>query len=148
MTVVDQVREKMHQMLQNIFDNVHIDDDGTAVLRSGSAMCMIRVFEWDLESPGRNTIITLDASIVFGVKRSPALYEWVALQNDQYIFGHLVVRESNQKSLVDIWFTHNLLGDFLDEAEIDAAIMALLESADQLDDEAMHTFGGTRMFDE
>jgi hypothetical protein len=148
MTVVHQVREKMHQMLRNIYDYVHIDDDGTAIFSRGSTMCMIDVVEWDLKSPGRNTIITLDASIVFGVKRSPALYEWVALQNDRYIFGHLVVREAKQKSLADIWFTHNLLGDFLDEAEIDAAIMALLESADQLDDEAMHIFGGTRVFDE
>lgn len=148
MPTVDQVREKMYQMLNNIFDSVHISDDGTVALRKDSTICMIDVVEWDSESPGRNTIITLDASIVFGVKRSAALYEWVALRNDDYIFGHLVVRESDHKSLASIWFTHNLLGDFLGEAELFAAIVSLLETADQLDDEVMHTFGGTRMFDE
>lgn len=148
MPTVDQVREKMYQIYTDNFDDVSVTEDGMVAFRAESTICLIDVVEWDPKTEGRNTLISLDASIVSGVKRSKALYEWVALSNDDFIFGHIVVRESDDKSLADIWFTHNILGDNFNADELLVATLSLLQTADQLDDEVMHTFGGTRMFNE
>lgn len=147
MPTVDQTRANVHQMFSKFIDDLHISDDGSVIFRHDSAICIIHVIEWNSEVEGRNTIVALNASVVSGVKRSKPLYEWIALSNDEFIFGHLVVRESTDKSLANIWFTHNLLGDYLDEAELMTATVALLKTADQLDDEVMHMFGGTRTFE-
>jgi len=147
MPTVDQVYANVHQFLNNHGTGVVIMEDKSVVLRQGSALCIIDVHEWNYEVEGCNTIVSIDAAVVSGVKRSPALYEWIALNNEEYYFGHLVVRKTNEKELVDVWIVHNLLGDFLDEAEIVGAVRALLFTADQLDDEVMHTFGGKRTFD-
>jgi len=148
MSTVDQVYANVHQFLNNNFTGIVIHDDKSVILRQESALCYIEVLEWNPETEGQNTLIRFLASVVWGVKRSPALYEWIALNNDEYYFGHLVVKETKEKELVDVWFAHNLLGDFLDEAELICAVTALLFTADQLDDEVMHTFGGKRAFEE
>jgi len=148
MPSVDQVREKMYQVFSDNFEDVTVTEDGVVVFRAESTICLIDVIEWDPKIEGRNTLISLDASIVTDVKRSKALYEWVALSNDDFVFGHIVVRESDDKSLANIWFTHNILGDNFHADELLVATLSLLQTADQLDDEVMHTFGGTRMYNE
>lgn len=47
----------------------------------------------------------------------------------------------------ELWFQHAILGDDLDEAELDAAIAAVAETADGCDDTLAAEFGGKRYAD-
>lgn len=47
-----------------------------------------------------------------------------------------------------IFFTHSLLGDYLDEDELVRAVTGMLVVADEIDDELEKQFGGRRFHDE
>jgi len=50
-------------------------------------------------------------------------------------------------STARILFKHTLLGDYLDPDEIEAAVILVAFSADDIDDEIAKLFGGTRFSD-
>ena len=78
-----------------------------------------------------------------GVPLTPELYKWVATEGQAYFFGHPGVVE-RENGLGDIHFRHNLLGDFLDPEELKWGVLALGDTADDLDDELQARFGGKK----
>jgi len=119
---------------------LRFDDVSTAV--------HIRVQEWTKDREGNpQTLVVISAMILHGVKPTPALYEWVARQGGSRWFGHVEVYDDEQPGTVHLIMSHTLLGDYLDERELDTAIGSVLLSADEWDDELQTTFGGKRLFE-
>ena len=137
------LRAKVQQYLTQNFNNVNIDRDGDFSLRHGSARIFVRPVtresvDW--------TWVNLWVPVLLEIKEIPALFEYVALHADDFIFGHLHAVRFDEG--ITIGLRHVLLGDYLDEEELLHAVGGLLNSADNLDDELKAQFGGKRFHED
>lgn len=146
MPTVDQVKNKVLRMMAKNY-NITTDDDGDVILRHESAACSVSVSEWHPDDEGRNTLVQVSAPILWEVKRTAALYEWVATTGQSFIFGRTACNTGADVALTNIAFEHNILGDNLDEPELLATVTALIATANNLDDELQQKFGGKRTSD-
>ena len=146
MPTVEQVRNKVLRMMAKEF-KITTTDDETIILWHESAACSVEVDELFKDSEGQNTIIKVSAPILWGVKRTPEVYEWVATHGQAYNFGKVVCRVTKDPALTDLTFDQNLFGDNLDEPELTLTVHKLLGTANKLDDELMQKFGGKRTSD-
>ncbi len=136
-------RAKVQQYLTQNFNNVNVDAEGNFSLRNGSARVFVKTqtkdeIDW--------TAITLEIPLLFRVKESPEVFEHVALHADDYLFGHLSASKDDEGLM--LMFSHSLLGDYLDEAELCRAVAGMLGVADDLDDELQKQFGGDRFHED
>ena len=132
-------RAKVQQYLTQNFNNINVDADGNHSLRNGSTRMFVRTqtqdhLDW--------TAVILEIPLLNKVKETTAVFEHIALHADDYIFGHLSVTRGDEGLI--IWFSHSLLGDYLDEAELCRAVGGMLSLADDLDDALQAEFGGER----
>ena len=139
---VERVRAKVREYLTAVFDDVQIDANGECSITYGSAHVGIPVRIFDEDS----TAVHIEAPLVTGATASPELFHFVATSADDYDFGHLGVREDGDGQAT-ITFSHSLLGDFLDDAELRTAVVAVSFYGDQLDDDLAARFGG-KVFDD
>ena len=58
------------------------------------------------------------------------------------------VRDSGDADKVGLIFSHTLLGDFVDQPELETAMWGILQVADTWDDELQQKFGGKRGSDD
>jgi hypothetical protein len=139
---VEAVKAKVQKYLISIFGGVGIDSDGDFWVRRGSARLYLRVVTvgTDADAP---TFIILFTPLLRGVNDGPELHKYVAYHADDYRFGHLSLHQ-NDEGVTFVYFTHQLLGDYLDEPELGYAASGMLGTADEIDDELQVQFGGTR----
>jgi len=136
-TDVDAVAEtalKVRQMLSS-FDDVDKHDDGTCSLRYGSAQVVVSVNVFDEDQ----AVVKVRAKCVTGATLSPELYRHVATFSAE--LGHVRVVEDDDGTAT-ILFSHSLLGEFLNPAELRMTVVALALLADTMDDELATTYGG------
>jgi len=107
----------------------------------------VSVTDWGVDKNGDpQTLVQLSCPVLWEVPPSPALFEFVARQN--YYFGHVSVHDdSDAPGKLFLLMSHTLLGDYLDEEELNSALYAILGTADKLDDELKQKFGGKRLAD-
>jgi hypothetical protein len=111
-----------------------------------STSVQMRVQEWGKDKEGDpRTLVLISSLILKGVTPSPALFEWVARQGGSRWFGHVEVYDDDAApGTVYLMMSHTLLGDYLDEKELESAMWAVLGAADTWDDELQQRFGGKR----
>ncbi len=146
MPTFDQVKNKVLRMMAKNY-NITTADDGDVILRHESAALSVSVVEWHPDQEGLNTVVKVSAPILWEVKRTAALYEWVATTGQTYLFGRTACNAGADASLTNIAFEQNILGDNLDEPELVTTVTALLAIANNLDDELQKKFGGKRTSD-
>ena len=140
----EQVKNKVLRMLMSHMD-VGLDDDGDIRIRHESAVCWVTVASWgEQTNDGSNTVVLVRAPIIWEVKRTPALYEWVANDGQNVMFGRVACRTASDASLTNVYFEHTLLGDNIDEPEIIHTVRLVITSANRLDDELVAKFGGRK----
>jgi hypothetical protein len=139
------VSAKVYDILAANFD-AELHDRGGYTLRQDSVQMFVYVNQWSKQPDGPVTI-KFSCPILFDLQPSPELFEHLAVHADDYLFGHLSAFSSDAGA-VTIFFTHNILGDFLDEEELTSTIRLMLGTADQLDDELKEQFGGERFHDD
>lgn len=94
------------------------------------------------------SLVRLFAPVLRGVTPTPALYEYIVREAPLRWFGNLSVNPDQETpGTVYITYGHTLLGDFLDEEELSAALWNVLGGADELDDVMQKKFGGKRSVD-
>ena len=140
---VDQVKAKVQSYLAQDFSGVTLEDDGFS-LRHGSARAFVRVYQRADDGP---IIINITVPLLFGVRDGADLHQYVAFHADDYLFGHLSLYRQ-EDGRVDVFMTHHLLGDYLDQAELGHAIGGLLVTGNDLDDELQTTFGGNKFHED
>lgn len=146
MPTVEQVKNKVLRMMAKNY-NITMSDNGIIILRHESVALSVNVEEWKSDTDGCNTVVQISAPILWGVKRTAALYEWVATTGQSYLFGRTACNTSNDATLTTIAFEQNILGDNLDEPELVATVTGLISTANVLDDELQQKFGGKRTID-
>ncbi len=140
-TAVDAVADteaKVREFLEP-FDDVEVLDDGGVCLRYGSAQVVVTVGVFDEDQ----TVVKVRADCVTGAKPSPELYMHVATLQTE--IGHLRALEEADGTAT-IYFTHGLMGEFLNPAELRMTVITVAYLADELDDGLAERFGG-KVFD-
>jgi len=137
-TTIGAVAETTAQVRDHLssFDDVTVNDDGSATLLWGSARVDITVEVFDEDQ----SVVQVKATCVTGATPSPDLYQHVATSSVD--LGHYsVVPESG--GTVGIVISHGLIGEFLNPAELRMTIVAVANEADTTDDALAARFGGT-----
>ena len=118
----------------------------TSTFSDTSTAINVRVLDFGKSKDGEpRTLVRVFATVLRGVQPSPALYEYIVRQAPTRWFGNIAVYdEQDAPGKVYISFGHTLLGDFLDEEELAAAVWNVLGGADELDDLMQKQFGGKR----
>jgi len=150
MASVEQTMMKVQRILTGPMGlKVMLDADRFTVnFNDTSTYVAIWVKEFGANEDGEpRTAVLVTAPILWGVSPTPALFEWVAPEGGSRWFGHVEAHESDDEGKVDLIFSHTLLGDTLDQPELEAAIWGLLSVADTWDDELKEKFGGRRSSD-
>lgn len=137
------IRDKVQRYLTDDFlRSVQIDRDGDFTAQYGSARIFIRVYDWAED----RAIVAVTVPLLFEVTPSQELFKYVATHSDDYIFGRLTLVERDEHC--DVYFTHSLLGDFLDPEELKSVVGGMLSTAEKLDNELQGQFGGRRFHDD
>jgi hypothetical protein len=150
MATVEQTMMKVQRILTGPMDlQVTLSKDVFIVrFKDVSTAVHVRVQEWAKDREGNpQTLVLISALILRGVKPTPALYEWVARNGGSRWFGHVEVYDDEEPGTVYLMMSHTLLGDYLDERELDTAMGSVLTCADEWDDELQKMFGGKRLFE-
>jgi hypothetical protein len=120
----------------------------TVRFTDASTAVHVRVRDWGKDSEGQpRSLVLVSAPILREVPPSPALFEWVARNGGTRWFGHVEVYDDREPGKVSLFFSHTLLGDYLDEKELAAALWGVLQGADEWDDQLKAQFGGKRWID-
>jgi hypothetical protein len=151
MATVEQTMMKVQRIMTGPMGlRVMVDGDGFRItFDDASSQLLIRIREWGKDDDGEpRTVVLITAPILREVSPNPELFEWVAKKGGSRWFGHVEVHGDEESDNVSLIFSHTLLGDFLDQPELEAAMWGILSAADALDDELKEKFGGKRSTDE
>jgi hypothetical protein len=140
MSTVEATRAAVQRMLTDLLGRVEVDADGDFSFRVESA----RVFIGVVPFPEKDTtIVNVFSHTNIDVPPTPELFRHIAVESDEWLFGHLGATEED--GAVTVTFSHRLLGGFLDPEELEIAVLAVATTANRIDDEIQRRFGG-RLF--
>jgi hypothetical protein len=133
---LSETRDRVASMLAKFVGRVELSADGDLSFPYESTRVFVGVRPWAENS----AVVSVFAVTNVDLTPSPELYEFVALHTGDWVFGHLGLSVEDGKALV--YFSHALLGDFLDEEELQTAVGAVAIAADEIDDKVKTQFGG------
>ena len=137
MTVtISETRDRVSSMLANLVGRVELSADGAMSFPYESTRVYVEVRPWGESS----TVVNIYSITNVALTPTPELYEYVAVHSDDWWFGHLGMKVQGDVALVHL--SHALLGDFLDQDELHAAVGGVALVANQIDDEIKSRFGG------
>ena len=137
------LKEKVERYVGDLIGPYDVNQWGAINFRWGSAHVFVKCSSFgDDES-----VAFISIPLLYGVTGTDELFRHVALHSDDWHFGHLSLTE-NDDGHYKLWFTHSLLGDYLDVEELKTAVATMAKAADGLDDELKDSFGGERYHEE
>ena len=147
MATVEETTQKVQRILVDGFNDVRLRKNGFS-LEVGSTAAFVEIQDWTPDKDGNpRTLVYVWAPLGRDVKPTDDLFHWAATDGQQFRFGGVTVIENKEAKTCFLQFDHTIMGDFLDPAELLAAVGAVLYTADDLD-ETVHTrFGGKRYTD-
>ena len=141
MLTLDTVKNKLQKMLIELNGSIQIDKDGDFEIVIGSAHLFIRVVEIGPDD-NKRFVVRFFSPMVLKVPVTHELCLHIATEGTNYRFGciNLILEEDGKTG--DLYFSHNILANDLDQSEVDNAIRAVLYTAEELDTELQKRFGG------
>lgn len=132
---------KVSKWIREIYGEIARQRSEGAVflIPKGSTFANVAVFPWG----DNEAIVRTSAIVVKGASMTPELMKFLLTKNHGAIYGGFGIDDDG-----DIWFTHTIYGSTLDKEELRHSVMAVLYTADKLDDEIISRWGGTRALDE
>lgn len=142
MTTTEQdVRAKVQHFLTKHF-RVGLEQGGMFSIDHESTRGFVSVSQ-----RGDRTVVRVEAVIAFNVPESPAMLEHVARQSGAFLFGHIALQPDDGRATFTALFSHALLANYLDEDELINAVVAVVGTANQIDDGFVARFGGETFHD-
>lgn len=141
------IKAKVQGWLAEDFSNVGLSKHGGFTLRFGSSRLYVDVEDLEPEDPEGMAMVRLTAPLVFNLQESAELYKYIAEHTDDYRFGRLYIAKTDDGSFT-AGISHQILGNYLDQAELGYAVAWIGTSADDKDDEIQNLFGGERFYEE
>lgn len=137
-----ELRDQVQRVLSEGVGSVEVTQEGHVTFRHESSRVFVACREQELGEGRSRLLVQITAPVLFEVPPTPELFEYVATNADNWLFGHLSA--TRDEGTVHIFITHTLLGDYLDAEELRAAAFGIAISTNELDDEMQQRFGGRR----
>jgi hypothetical protein len=102
----------------------------------GSAFAQVAVLPWGQD----DAVICTRAYVVTGAEMTPELIHYLLRQNASMGFGAFGLDD-------DVFFDHTIVGSTCSKNELKASVVAVVGTADRLDDEIVARWGGQRALD-
>jgi hypothetical protein len=138
---LDAKRAEVQRILVEMFGKIEITKENEFTFPYGSTRVFIDVFGVDQGS----SVVNVYAVTSVDVPPSQQLFRFLALNADAALFGHLGAIERDE--VVDVVFSHRLLGDHLDAEELKRTVATIAGAANEVDDVICDRFGGRRYRD-
>lgn len=136
-----EIKDRVQRYLTALVGSIDLNEEGDMSVRYGSARVFVRV----LPHTENATVIRIFAPFLFQVPPSPELFEKIACEGS-FLWGSIQSDKTDEGCT--LFFGHTLLGDFLDQDELNWAVGAIASTADSLDDEYKDLFGGVRFHED
>jgi hypothetical protein len=132
--------DKVHGQLTELFGPVaqEVEDSPMLLVALGSAFAAITVHPWG----AHDAAITVRSHVVFGAKVDEELCTFLLHENTRRRFGAFALTGDG-----DVVFEHDLLGSTCVPATLKNAVMSVLKTADDFDDQIKERWGGQRAID-
>ena len=132
---VTKLRDMVESALADMGDGAYgVDENGSYVLALESA----RVFVVPAWLEDATTVARVFAVTNLGVPVTAELTSYLLQKNLEFVFGGFALDVDEGA----VWFNHNLLGEHMTPAELEATVGAVASTADRFDDEIKSRFGG------
>lgn len=128
------LRDMIEGILVEMAGGYAVDVNGSYVLGVESA----RVFVVPAWLEDDTTVARVFAITNLGVPVTADLTRYLLTKNLEFVFGGFAL-DADEGA---IWFNHNLLGEHMTPAELEATVGAVASTADRFDDEIKSKFGG------
>ena len=138
MATEEAVRSKIQRMLTNRFGTVKIDKSNRFVVPFESSVIFVDVEQWTDDQ----TIVQIICPVLVDVTITPELTRWIAVEGQHFRFGNTSLNPNDDGKRGWVFFSHNLLGDDLDEPELMDALDAIVLTGNNLDNKLKDMFGG------
>jgi len=150
MATVEQTMMKVQRIVTGPMGlKVMLDGDRLRITFQDSTTSLsLQISAWGEDDDGESrTLVLVTAPILWNVTPTAELFEWVAREGGSRWFGHVEVHNAQESDKINLIFSHTLLGDFLDQPELETAMWGVLSVADKWDEQLQERFGGQRTVD-
>ena len=132
--------EKVAGYMKDLFGEFArtIPDKPMFGIAMGSALAQVAVLPWRDDE----TVVSVRSYVVTGAELKPDLLKFLLEKNNEMRFGGYGVDHDG-----DIFFTHSVVGSTCDKNELRTSVMAVVSTADEMDDEIVGRWGGRRALD-
>ena len=146
MADLNEVTAKVQRILAKSW-RVELSASGGFLVRLESTVCRIECLQDPDDGDDDPVFISVRAPVLRAVPVTDDLCRWIATEGTYYRFGKAQLFYDEGEATGQLYFSHTLLGDYLDEDELNYAVAAVGFTADRLDDELLPLFGGRRAAD-
>ena len=126
MATLEQTMMKVQRILTGPMGlRIMLEEDRIRIsFNDSSTQVQLRIVEWSEDSEGEpRSLVVVSSPILREVPPTPELFEWVARNGGSRWFGHVEVHDF-EEGTVHLVFSHTLLGDYLDQPELETAMWA------------------------
>ncbi|MFB9237070.1 tetratricopeptide repeat protein [Plantactinospora siamensis] len=131
--LAERVKWVVAEILGTTADQLRVDSDGDLAIRAGSAMIFVRAQE---DPP----LVDVFSPLLSGVQPTETLYRRLADLTSGMMIGRIYCTGDT------VWASIPVFGQEFQPTHLLVAIRAMVEIADDLDDQLRHEFGGSRFF--
>jgi hypothetical protein len=132
--------EQVEMWLREMFgDDVNVDPDASSFMVSvGSTVVSVAVSPWGDD----DSLISSSALVVGEATISEELMRFLLRENHHRLFGAFSLGDDDS-----IYFGHNIVGSTCQQNELQASVLAVVQTSDDYDDPIVARFGGERAID-
>jgi hypothetical protein len=131
--LAERVKMVVASLLGSTADQLRVDSDGDIGIRAGSAMIFVRVQE---DPP----LVDVFSPLLTGVQPTETLYRRLSDLTNGMVVGRIYCTGDT------VWASIPVFGHDFQPTHLLIALRAMVELADDLDDQLRHEFGGSRFF--
>lgn len=133
------LRSKIDGYLREMAPDLSVDDEGDFMVRLGEVITWIRPVAWEDE----RTLVRVWSITNIGMRVDEELTRFLVTTNARVAMGGFRLDESGPAVMI----VHSLLGDYLNRAELQAAVAVVTGMATDFGPQIKSRFGG-RLFSE
>lgn len=141
MSRTDEVKNKVQRILADDLGSVKIDKDGDFVVVHESAVTFVQVYSRNESDPEADIVINAFCPLIINVPLTPALYEWVATEGQEFYFGSCRVIPDDEKT-GRVLYRYSIVGNDLDPNELFTLVYTVAMTSNHLDNDLQKKFGG------
>jgi hypothetical protein len=133
-------RARVETMLARLVGQVATDEDGDLVIDHAGVRAYVTVVRLD-----SIVLLRIFAFSNREVPTSPELYRWAAMAPQYVEFARAALIEREGADTADVVISYELLGNYLDQGELDIAVERVLSVATRVATDVQAQFGGTSL---